>query len=137
MPIQKRNKPSLDAIKKSLLADRLDPNVLFYYGHRWPSIHHARMRIGCSKLNYDLCYNLHVTANPSCPCGALIENAHHFFLICPNYDNIRLPLFNAISVYTEVTIDTILYGNQKLKIDLNKVIFDAVHDNIVSTNRFM
>ena len=95
------------------------------------------MRIGCSKLKYDLCYNLHVINNPSCPCGALVEDANHFFLSCPNYDNLRLELFNAISVYSEVTIQIILHGNVNLNINLNKAIVDAVHLYIEKTNRFL
>ena len=94
------------------------------------------MRIGCSKLNYDLCYNLHVKDDPSCTCGALVEDANHFFL-CPNYDNLRLELFNAISVYSEVTIQIIFHGNMNLDIDLNKFIVDAVHLYIENTNRFL
>ena len=35
-----------------------DWTVLFFYDERWPPIYHARMRIGCSKLNYHLCCNL-------------------------------------------------------------------------------
>ena len=55
-----RNEPTLLAFKHSLIKERDEPNVLYYYGNRWPSIHHSRLRIGCSKFNHDLHYNLHV-----------------------------------------------------------------------------
>ena len=52
-----------------------EPNVLYYYGKRWPAVHHSRLRLGCSKLNFDLCNNLHVTNSQSCRCGATAEHA--------------------------------------------------------------
>ena len=112
-------------------------NVLYYYGQRWPSVHHARLRIGCSKLKYDLCYNLHVIENPNCTCGALEETTFHYFLACPHFVELRLQLFNVISVYCEVTLETILYGNINLRENQNKTIFDAVHNYIKLTQRFI
>ena len=53
------------------------------------------MGLGCSKLNYDLCYNLHVIDYCNCLCGALVEDAYHFFLVCPKYNEIRTVLCNA------------------------------------------
>jgi hypothetical protein len=44
----------------------------------------AKMRIGCSLLNYDLWENLHVIASPKLNC-IMNENetADHFFTRCP------------------------------------------------------
>ena len=132
-----RNEPTLLAFKNSLLKEIDEPNILYFYGNRWPSIHHSRLRIGCSKLNHDLYYNLHVVENASCACGALDEDVHHFFFECPNYLDLRMQLFNAIIAYTNVTLETILHGNDKLSLGLNKAIFDAVHLYIERTERFI
>ena len=137
LPLTKRNKPSLDEFKASLLDDFNEPNLLYYYGQRWPAVQHARLRIGCSKLNYDLCYNLHVIDNPNCTCGALQEDAFHYFIACPHFVEFRLQLFNVISTYCEVTLETILYGNLDLQDNYNKTIFDAVHNYIKMTQRFI
>ncbi len=94
------------------------------------------MRIGCSKLKQDLCYNLHAIDNTICSCGALVEDAHHYFFTCPNYNNLRLQLFNGIAVYCDVTLNTILYGNPQFQLNINKAIFDAVHLYIEKSNRF-
>ena len=102
-----------------------------------PSIHHSHLRIGCSKLNHDLHYNLHVVENALCACGALDEDVHHFFLECPNYTDLRMQLFNAISAYTNVTLEIILHGNNNLNLALNKAIFDAVHLFIERSERFI
>ena len=59
---------SLDGFKNELKSKNNEPNVLYYYGQRWPAVHHTRLRIGCSKLNFDLCRNLHVIDYQHCTC---------------------------------------------------------------------
>ncbi len=132
LTLEKRNMPSLREFKSSLIDELNDPNILYYYGSRWSSIHHARLRIGCSKLKHDLCYNLHVIDNPSCSCGALVEDAHHYFFTCPNYNDLRLQLFNGIAAYCDVTLNTILYGNpQSLLIQFIYILRtqNVLHEN--------
>jgi hypothetical protein len=99
-------------------------------------VHHSRIRVGCSKLNYDLHFNLHVVQDPICDCRLGEEDAFHYFFKCPNYDGIRLKLFSCIAVYSIVNLDTLLHGNSDLDIEKNNVIFGAVHDYITSSNRF-
>ena len=74
-----RDSPSIHAFK-DILKKRPNPNLkLLYLGDRFPAIHHARMRIGCSKLNAHLCHNLHVIPSPQCHCGYHTEDPQHFF----------------------------------------------------------
>jgi len=135
LPIQKRNVASLEQFKNAIF-EKSNCNVLYYYGKRWPSIHHARIRLGCSKLKSDLCYNLHVIDEPMCDCGLEEENPTHFFFSCPTFTDIRLQLFNSISVYSHVDIKVILEGNPDLNEEQNQSIFDAVHYFIEVSNRF-
>lgn len=111
--------------------------LLFYYGKRWPSIHHTRMRIGCSKLNYDLCSNLHVINDMSCLCGSPIENASHFFFTCPLFIIERVKLMQSLPNMPDLTCDDLLNGNEQLTLDHNQAIFQAVHEFIVETKRFV
>jgi hypothetical protein len=127
---------SLNEFKQSLKPVLDDQIVLYYYGERWPSVHHARMRIGCSKLNNDLCNHLHVINNPYCQCGQAIENAKHFFLDCPLYTPERDILINHIQRITDITVEHLLYGNSLLSLADNKRVFDAVHDFIKNSKRF-
>jgi hypothetical protein len=136
LSIQKWNVANLEEFKNAIV-EKSNCNVLYYYGKRWPSIHHSRIQIGCSKLKLDLCYNLHVTDDPLCECSLEEENAIHFFLNCPNYTDIRLQSFNSISIYSHVDIEVISRGNSLLNDEQNKAIFDAVHKFIVSSNRFI
>jgi hypothetical protein len=131
---ESRNNPSLSSFKKSL--KKKEDRSIYKHGKRWPSIHHAQLRIGCSKLSSDLCNNLHVTNNASCVCGEQFENATHYFLHCPLFTHERQELVNVISQHSNVDINVLLHGNQSLSIEQNKVIFDAVHKYILDSNRF-
>ena len=76
---------------KKLISKQEDyVNILYYYGERWPSVHHSRLREVRSKLNNDLCYKLHVPDDPFCSCRFPREDAHHFFFVCISYQNIGL-----------------------------------------------
>ena len=81
--------------------------------------------------------NLHVVESSQCTYGYHTESAYHFFIECPNYSDTRLQLFNAISCYCSVSLDTILHGTKKLSLIQNQSIFDAVHEFIEKSNRFL
>ena len=74
--------------------------------------------------------------SPQCKCGFPYENAEHYFLYCPLYQNERTALFNSIRPITEFQIDHILYGNPHLNLSNNYEIFNAVHTFIKTTRRF-
>ena len=99
--------------------------------------HHARMRMGCSKLNGDLCYNLHVILEATCPCGHHTEDAKHFLLDCQLYVLDRINMLTSVTKITDITVNNLLFGNDTLSLENNKTIFQAVHKFIISTNRFI
>jgi hypothetical protein len=107
-----------------------DLTVLYFYGERWPCNNHARMRIECSKLKADLCYNLHVVNNPSCTCGATNENAKHFVLYCPLYNNIRVIMVNKINNKMPVMAHNILIGRDKYNVNVTRRVLKAVQEFI-------
>ena len=99
LPLDTRESVSLESFKLKLHKSLKFANVSYYYGQRWPSILHARLRIGCSKLNYDLSFNLHIpNIDPACSCGAQLENVCHFFMSCNKYIEQRIVLRNNIEV---------------------------------------
>ena len=77
-----RNAPSLYSLKRLLRKELPEKPTIYYYGERWASVHHARMRMQCSKLNNDLHCKLYVRDSPICRCGASKETACHFFMHC-------------------------------------------------------
>ena len=134
LPPHVQSLPTYENFKLHLNREQDDPCERFYYGERWPAVHHARIRIGCSKLNSDLCYNLHVINNPTCQCGAPEENAYHFFFQCPLYQASRVELMNNVSrIANNVTLETLLYGLSNLSLVQNQSLFLAVHKFIIAT----
>ena len=132
-----RNSPSLDSFKSTLKGPMKEVNKLYCYGKRLPSIYQARMRIGCSKLNAHLCYNLHVIPSPQCQCGCPLEDPNHFFFICPIFLAQRRSLLNIIThVSNNINVKTLLYGDPNMNLEQNKLLFEAVHKFILETHRF-
>jgi len=131
-----KNAPSLITFKQ-LLNSKLERNKLFFYGERWPAVHHARMRMGCSKLKGDLCHNLHVISEATCPCGYHTEDAKHFLLDCPLYVSDRMYMLVSVIGVTDITLKNLLYGNDAITLDDNKIVFHAVHKFIDATKRFL
>ena len=127
---------SVESFKQQLKDEEQELQVLYYYGQRWPSVHHARMRMGCSKLNYDLHFNLHVVDRPNCACGAELETADHFLLYCPIFTGIRQTMLANIPGAIPINCQNLLFGNIIFDIATNVQMFMAVHQYIIESNRF-
>ena len=131
-----RDANSLNEFKRLLKKQSPEAKVLYFYGKRWPSIHHSRIRMGCSALGHDLCFRMHVSHDPSCACGVPDETAFHFFLQCPRYNRIRENMLATIESICPCTLDTILYGDDNISEVKNRTIFEAVHNFICDSKRF-
>ena len=136
LPEEVRSVDSVNVFKCNLHPDVNELLPLYYFGNRWPAVHHARMRIGCSKLNSDLHYNLHVVNDPSCSCGHICENAEYFLLHCSNFANERVTMINLINGIVPLNINNLLFGNLDYSYETNKVVFLAVHQFIIDSHRF-
>ena len=55
---------------------------------------------------------------------------------CHNYQAQRVELVRAVSQHTSVILQTLLFGNDSLSININIEIFEAVQTYIVNTKRF-
>ena len=136
LPEVKKSIATLEGFKMSFNTEKSDLLLLYYFGERWPSVHHARMRIGCSKLNGDLFTYLHVIDNPLCTCGAHYEDANHFFNHCPQFTYAREKMFNSLNDLLPLNVHVLLFGSTDLSIESNKRVFKAVHQFILDSNRF-
>ena len=121
--------------KKDILYSEM---IIEYYftGKRKLQILHTRIRTGCSSLNFDL-FSKNIVDSPLCTCGSgNIENADHFFLRCPLYIDQRTELTSSILLYTTMTLNVLLSGDESLPHNLNVAIFDSVQKYILATKRF-
>ena len=55
LDIDVRSKPTTEGFKSAIRSEYPEANVLYFYGQRWAATHHARLRMGCSKLKCHLC----------------------------------------------------------------------------------
>jgi hypothetical protein len=115
---------------------------LYYYGERWPNVHHARLRMCCSLLNSHLHKNIHVIDSSSCACGNKNEDADHFLLNCPLFTAPREKLFKSLLDLGILKRGeclnslVLLFGDQTLSPDINEKIFECVHSYLKETGRF-
>ena len=133
LPAATKNKPTLESFKSALNKNSSKPSPLYNLGSRSSQILHARLRLGCSSLNHDL-NRKGIVDSPLCSCGA-IETVTHFLLQCPNFTHLRQQfIFN---LPCPPISNNLLYGDEKLSLDQNKLIFDSVQKYIVATKRFI
>ena len=133
-----RSLPSFEVFKRAIRPREESMSSFYYYGERWPNVHHARLRIGCSKLNNHLFNNLHVIQSAECACGHEDENPFHFFFACPMFDVQRAELLYEVAhISNNICVNTLLYGDINLSINNNNMLFAAVHNYLTSTERFV
>ena len=133
-----RNSPSLNSFKYRLRGN--SPNLrkippYYFYGDRYLSIMHCRIRNNCSNLSNDLYHN-HLKPRPLCNCNLEIENAEHFFFRCPKYVNERVKLFHETRDFHPLNINLILFGDGNISLESNTTIFRSVQNYIKHTSRF-
>ena len=110
-------------------------------GDRKLSVIHARLRNNCSNLKHDLYTNKDLYTNfiePdfSCRCGYSCEDANHYFFIRSLYLNERVELFHSTVFYHQLSLRTLLFGDQNVSTEDNFIIFGAVHRFIKETKSF-
>ena len=102
------------------------------------------MRLGLSQLRYHKKrQGFKDTATDKCICKNGIEDTHHYFFLCPFYDNHRIVLTSEIENIlhdNEITefdfsVDLFLYGHPSLKCTENRKVIAHTLEYIKSTNR--
>jgi hypothetical protein len=128
--------------KNTLSLSKPKAKIIYYQGVRKNNVSHARIRMGCSALNYHLCNNIHVIDSPMCSCGLEHETPEHYFFRCPLYVRSRIKLILSIIQHTDIefvdniNVNLVLYGDCNLSLESNMKIFELVHIYINETDRF-
>ncbi|XP_070179104.1 uncharacterized protein [Littorina saxatilis] len=125
---------SLSEFKNYLSSADFKVPCHYYFGERFEQVHHCRLRIGMSDLNFDLCKR-HLKDCSQCECGYPSETAEHYLLHCPLYRDIRLlSIDNLTNDYKYIEI--LLKGIPQYSRNVNQTIFITVQDYIRQTGRF-
>ena len=132
------------SIRNSLTLSSFKTNIKkqFSRTHQFPStkdrlydIILTRIRHNCSNLNADL-FRVNISANSNCSCGAVNENAQHYFFECLLYVEQRNRLFSSINPLANVHLHLITNGDPALNAETNSIIHSAVLKYIKDTHRF-
>ncbi len=132
LPGHIRNAPTLSSFKNRLNKDNRKSSPLLNIGNRRDQIMHARLRLGCSSLNYDL-FRKSIVDSPLCTCGAE-ETVDHYLTSCPRYQLQRQEHLTDIDCPTITSY--LLNGNEHLTFEQNTYLFLQVHKFIDATKRF-
>ena len=111
----------------------------FFCGPRKLNIILTQLRNSASFLNFDL-FRVGIVSDPSCRCGAALENIKHFFLDCPIYLQARTILIgniNRVTTCYTLEIEFLTCGNDNLTYEQNCIIFKHVFDYIKCSKRFL
>ena len=78
---------------------------------------------------------MNITNDPRCSCGAKCEDAIHYLLECPLYQNERRILISELEDI-DIDIETLLFGNDDYSIQTNSRIFEKVRTFMKYSRRF-
>ena len=106
-----------------------------YYnaGSRVGQIPHTRLRLDCSALNYYL-NRRKLIDSKLCECGE-VENAKHFILQCPLFNEHRQ--VHLSDIVTNCSLRDLLFGSNNLTDQENADVFQKVQMYILETKRFL
>ena len=109
------------------------PKSISSFGSRRAQILHARLRLGCSSLNFDL-HRRSIVDSPLCSCGS-VETVDHFLLHCPLLADISVRFLSDMPC--PPILQNLLFKNENLPTDQNKVITCTRLHNRLKTVRII
>ena len=141
-----RKSESLMLFKKHLLEFiRPKPNSIFDINNPIGIKYLTRLRLGLSHLKeHKFRHCFQDSVDPLCNCGNGIESTKHFFLHCVNFNTQRKTLFDKLNNIDnsilakndDIITEIILFGQQNVDNNLNRLILNASIDFILSSERF-
>ena len=142
IPDNIKSAPSIASFKFQLSrTDEFKPSKppkWFSHGKRKLNITLTQIRNNCSALAQDLVNN-HIQVNQICQNCNLnrAEDANHYFMVCPKYNNIRHAMRRTVQTLdVPWNLETVLSGSTDHNYNCNKEIVDSVHQFITLSKRF-
>ena len=140
-----RNSENLALFKKRILAFiRPSANNTFHCINPNDLKLITRLRVGLSHLRFHkFKHSFQDTLNPICNCGT-VKTTIHYLLLCPNFSNERLTLFNKLQSIDENILSkddfniskVLLFGDNSFNDAKNTSVPTASIEYIISTKRF-
>ena len=81
-------------------------------------------------------YSIKMIKSSACSCGFKNEDEIYFCLACLLYNRPRLTLLNALAHIAPFTGRTLMYGNDYIELEENKIIITETLRVIKETKRF-
>ncbi len=134
-----RNVDSKQNFKSGLRNNKQNLPSYYSFGPRKLNIILTQLRCSASFINYDS-FRCNIISDPSCSCGAEIENAKHFLFDCPLHTAQRQRLLNELNWLPEnfiINVNLLTKGDAKLTNEQNILIFKASQDYIKASKRFL
>ena len=138
-----RNADSVSSFKTELKKlDHLNAKPVpthYFYGPRKLNIILTQLRCSASFLNYDLT-RVNILSDPSCRCGAAIEDKKHYLLECSLYMNDRTTLFDKLRWLPNeiiINVELLTCGSTELTYEQNVKVFKCVCEYIKKSDRFL
>lgn len=135
LPDFTKTSSSIAQFKRHLSENDVTVPPFYFATNRKAEIIHCKLRLEISDLNSDL-YKRHLTGDMSCLCGSPIENAHHYLVECPLFDQLRLTTINQIPNFPHVPTKQLTNGSADKSLHENYEIFEKVQDFITLSGRF-
>ena len=128
-----REAQNVNAFKYQLKKLKFSPSQvpLYYFdGERYLSVMHVRMRNNCSNLKH--LYSNRLVQSPFCNCANVGDDAEHFFFKCTNFTRERIALFHATRNFHPLNLNKVLFGDEHLSFQDNKILFKGIQTYIKS-----
>ena len=126
---------SIGQFKRYLSENDVTVPPYYFTTNRKAEIIHCKLRLEISDLNSDL-FKRHLTGDMSCLCGSPIENAHHYLVECPLFNQLRQTTINQIPNFPDVPTKQLTHGSADKSIQENYAIFEKVQEFITLSGRF-
>ena len=139
-----RNSENLALFKKRILASIRPSTKSAFHCHNPNGLKLiTRLRLGLSLLRFHkFKHSFQDTLNPIYNCGS-VETTIHYLLLCPNFSNERLTLFNKLQSIDENILseddsnisEVLLFGDNSFNDAKNTSVLTASIEYIISTKR--
>ena len=135
LPEHIKRSDSIGVLKRFLSRDDSTVPPHYYLPDRQSEIIICKLRLEMSDLNNDLCKR-HIANNSACSCNAPVEDACHFLIHCPLFQQIRAQTIDLLPDDVKTNVSLLLFGSCDRNLNDNRTILESVGNFIQLSNRF-